>query len=199
MTRRADKFNRRNGGGFALACAALIASAALLAGPAPAIAQSATTAQSSPSSAATTARQKQRAAKAKKKTANAGAKPKASASKAAPKGFIDTLMEGPRITTTPPPAADFVRASRPDPNAPRSGARPAPPGRAVLTPAQIRANEAQLDNLRARHDRVAGRKPQTGKFGSAAGKPEAPEAEKYKPGCALTCSTPINIPRTQRR
>jgi hypothetical protein len=46
---------------------------------------------------------------------------------------------------------------------------------------------------------VAGRKPPTGKFGSAAGKPQAPEVEKHKPGCALTCSTPISVPRTNRR
>jgi hypothetical protein len=115
------------------------------------------------------------------------------------KGFLDTIMEGPRLTTTPPEAADWVRASRPAPDAPRPAARPPGPGRPLLTADEIRAREAQLDRLRARHDRIAGRKAPTGKFGSAAGKPQAEEKEKYKPGCALTCSNPIVVPRTRRR
>lgn len=119
--------------------------------------------------------------------------------KAQPKGFIETIMQGPRLTTTPPEAADWVRASRPDPNAPRDAARSPGPGRPILTPEEIRAREAQLDQARARHDRIAGRKPPTGKFGSAAGKPETAGAEPYKPGCVMTCSTPISVPRTQRR
>lgn len=125
--------------------------------------------------------------------------PRPAPPKAKSKGFIETIMEGPRLTTTPPEAADWVRATRRDPNAPRPIARPPGPGRPLLKPDQIRAHEAQLDRLRARHDRIAGRKPPTGKFGSAAGKPEAPPVEKYKPGCVLTCSNPIAVPRTQRR
>ncbi len=184
-------------GASALAGAAILAAASFFSAPAPALAQNAVASQPSSTSATTTARQKQRAAK--KTAANAAAKQKPTAAKPAPKGFVETLMEGPRITTTPPPAADWVRAARPDPNVTRPAARPAAPGRPVLTDAQIRANEAQLENLRARHDKVAGRKPPTGKFGSAAGKPQAPEVEKHKPGCALTCSTPISVPRTNRR
>ncbi len=201
MTRRADNLKLRMSGASALASVAILAVASFLSAPAPTLAQNAVAAQptSTSTSATTSARQKQRANKAKKTATNAASNPKPTAAKPAPKGFMETLMEGPRITTTPPPAADWVRAARPDPNAPRPAARPAAPGRPVLTDAQVRANEAQLENLRARHDRVAGRKPPTGKFGSAAGKPQAPEVEEHKPGCALTCSTPISVPRTNRR
>jgi hypothetical protein len=119
--------------------------------------------------------------------------------KAAPKGFIETIMQGPRFTTTPPEAADWVRASRPAANTAAAPPRRPGPGRAVLTPDQIRAQEAQLDSLRARHDRAAGRRGPSGKLGSAAGKPQPSDAEKHKPGCVLTCSTAISVPSAQRR
>jgi hypothetical protein len=119
--------------------------------------------------------------------------------KAAPKGFVETIMQGPRFTTTPPEAANWVRASRPAANAAAAPPRRPGPGRAVLTPDQIRAQEAQLDSLRARHDRIAGRRGPSGKLGSAAGKPEPSDAEKHKPGCVLTCSTAISVPPAQRR
>lgn len=134
-----------------------------------------------------------------KRTAAEKAKKTQPHARTQPKGFVETIMQGPRLTTTPPEAADWVRASRPDPNAAREAARAPGPGRPVLTDEQIRAREAQLDQARARHDRIAGRKPPTGKFGSAAGKPETAGAEAYKPGCVMTCSTPISVPRTQRR
>lgn len=149
--------------------------------------------------------QQRRAAQKKTKTplVQPASKPAADAARPAtpkrePKGFVETIMEGPRLTTTPPEAADWVRQTRRDPNA----ARPAPPtgpSRPLLTPDEIRAREAALDNARARHDKIAGRKPPTGKLGSAAGKPEPAEPEKPKPGCVLTCATPIGVPQTQRR
>jgi hypothetical protein len=114
------------------------------------------------------------------------------------KGFIDTIMQGPRLSTTPPEAADWVRASRPAPGAQRAVAAPQP-GRAVLTPDEIRAKEAQLEALRNRHDRLAGRKPPQGKFGSAAGKPPEQQAERYQPNCVMTCSPSIGVSRAQRR
>lgn len=137
------------------------------------------------------ARKKQR-----KSAANSNVKARPASAKPAPRGFIETITAGPRLTTTPPEAADWVRASRATQAAPR-GSRG--PERAVLTADQIRANEAQMDALRARHDRAAGRKPLPGKPGSAAGKPEAAEAEKYEPGCALTCATSISVSRSQRK
>lgn len=146
----------------------------------------------SPASMATTKKQRKSAGKPDAKSRPGAAKP-------APKGFIDTIREGPRLTTTPPEAADWVRASRPAQNAQPTVRRAPAQQRAVLTGDQIRANEAQLDALRTRHDRIAGRKSPTGKTGSAAGKPEAPESESYKPGCALNCSTAISVPTTRRR
>ncbi|MDP2358002.1 MAG: hypothetical protein Q8M31_18325 [Beijerinckiaceae bacterium] len=148
--------------------------------------------QSAPANRAAQKKQRKSAAKAEAKERPVAAKP-------APKGFLETIMEGPRLTTTPPEAADWVRASRatqkPQPRAVRAPTRE----RAVLTGDQIRANEAQLDALRTRHDRIAGRKSPAGKPGSAAGKPETPAVEQYKPGCALNCSTPISVSRSQRR
>lgn len=117
-----------------------------------------------------------------------------------PKGFIETIMQGPRLTTTPPEAADWVRKSRGAQTAGRAPQAAAPaPARRLLTPDEIRAREAALDSARVRHDRIAGRKSQTGKVGSAAGKPQAASAEKPKVGCVMTCATPIGVPQTQRR
>lgn len=167
--------------------------------PSAALAQSANqqraqTVATKPVSASRGASKKQRksAGKVESKTRPATAKP-------APKGFIETIMEGPRLTTTPPEAADWVRSSRPAQNAQPTAARAPAQQRAVLTGDQIRANESQLDALRTRHDRIAGRRSPTGKAGSAAGKPDAPEVERYKPGCALNCSTPISVPPSRRR
>lgn len=147
-----------------------------------------------PASASRTATKKQR-----KSVGKADTKSRPATAKPAQKGFIETIMDGPRLTTTPPEAADWVRASRSTQNAQPRAARAPAQERAVLTGDQIRANEAQLDSARTRHDRIAGRKSPAGKPGSAAGKPESPEAEKYKPGCALNCSTPISVSRSQRR
>ncbi len=161
-------------------------------------------AQPSSQPAAQQTAQQRRAAQKKTKTPLAQTAPKPAdaarpaAPKREPKGFVETIMEGPRLTTTPPEAADWVRQTRRDPNAARP-AGPTGPSRPLLTPDEIRAREAALDSARARHDKIAGRKPPTGKLGSAAGKPEPAEPEKAKPGCVLTCATPIGVPQTQRR
>jgi len=116
------------------------------------------------------------------------------APKRQPQGFIDTLMQGPRLTTTPPEAADWVRASR-APEGTRPGAQPQPqPQRPLLSPDEIRKREAALDAARARHDRIAGRRPPQGPFGSAARDPEA-KKDDGKPACVLTCPNPIGVPR----
>ncbi|MBX9761241.1 MAG: hypothetical protein K2Y29_20860 [Beijerinckiaceae bacterium] len=137
----------------------------------------------------------------------AKAKPDSHA-KREPKGFIETITQGPRLTTTPPEPADWVRQSRGAQTGAPAGLQTAvrgnapaaaAPARRLLTADEIRAKEAALDSARVRHDKVAGRKNQTGKLGSAAGKPEVATAEKPKPGCVLTCATPIGVPRTQRR
>ncbi|MFN3890685.1 MAG: hypothetical protein ACK4MV_09835 [Beijerinckiaceae bacterium] len=178
---------------LSFACAAALGAVAFVASAPEAIAQGAGARAPSAPTVAQAQKEQRKTAAAAQQGRRAQAQPKA-----APKGFIETIMEGPRFTTTPPEAADWVRATRPDPNARTVRTAPAP-GRAVMTADQIRAQEAQLDRLRASHDKVAGRKAPTGRFGSAAGKPESPTAEKYKPGCTLTCSNPISVPRTQRK
>jgi len=111
-----------------------------------------------------------------------------------PQGFMETLMQGPRLTTTPPEAADWVRASRP-PEGTRSGARPPQqPQRPLLSADEIRKREAALDAARARHDRLAGRRSPQGPFGSAARDPE-PKTGDTQPACVLTCPNPIGVPR----
>ena len=170
--------------------------------PAPAALAQGAQPSSQPAAQQTT--QQRRAAQKKTKTPLAQTAPKPAdaarpaAPKREPKGFVETIMEGPRLTTTPPEAADWVRQTRRDPNAARPAGPAGPPGPCSLpmksAPARRRSTAA-----RARHDKIAGRKPPTGKLGSAAGKPEPAEPEKAKPGCVLTCATPIGVPQTQRR
>lgn len=62
--------------------------------------------------------------------------------------------------TIVPPAADFVRASRPDENKlnyiPFGSQRPEPKSK-VMTPDQVKAVELQLDQLRLKQDQLSGR------------------------------------------
>ena len=131
--------------------------------------------------------QQQRAAQKKRNAAQpASSKPAANpkAAAAAPpkreaKGFMETIMEGPRLTTTPPEAADWVRQSRADPGAARRGrssrARPWP------ADAGPDPGEGGRTRSRARPSRQDRRPQASGwKAGSAAGKPETPETEKAK-------------------
>lgn len=197
---------RRKAAGSALVCASAMSFClttaifgSVVAFSSGALAQSANergaqTVAAKPAAATRTATKKQR-----KSVGKVESKARPVAAKPAQKGFVETIMAGPRLTTTTPEAADWVRASRPAQNAQPAAARAPAQQRAVLTGDQIRANESKLDALRTRHDRIAGRRSPTGKPGSAAGKPEAPEVEKYKPGCALNCSTPISVPPSRRR
>lgn len=142
----------------------------------------------------------QRRARTAQQAAPAAPQPQQAAPKRQPKGFIDTILEGPRLTTTPPEAADWVRQTRPDPNAPRGPATTtSSPPRPLLSADEIRAREAALDRARVRHDTLAGRRTPSGKFGSAAGKPVAKDNLRPKSGCVLTCGDSIGVPQTQRR
>lgn len=140
-----------------------------------------------------------RRARTAQQAAPAAPQPQQAAPKRQPKGFIDTILEGPRLTTTPPEAADWVRQTRPDPNAPRAPATRSSPTRPLLSAGEIRAREAALDRARARHDTLAGRRTPSGKFGSAAGKPIANDNLRPKTGCVLTCGDSIGVPQAQRR
>jgi len=100
------------------------------------------------------------------------------------------ILRGPRFTTTPMEPQDWVKRSRPADNEAyvpvgRPGDRSQRP---VMTPDQVRAKEAELDAVRARHDRLAHRKGFKGQIGSATA-PPLPKKEVKKPNCVLTCDT----------
>lgn len=86
------------------------------------------------------------------------------------------------LRSSPIEAPDFVRNSRPAEMdfVPVHSQRPEPAGKA-LTPAQIRAQEAQLDALRRDHDQLAGRKAVAGTYKPLAAEP------KPKPKAAERC------------
>ena len=125
-------------------------------------------------------------------TPQLGASP--SAQKRQPQGFIDTLLQGPRLTTTTPEPADWVRRTRPPEGAPPPpAAAPAAPARPRLTPDEVRRREAAREAARIRHDRLAGRKTQGGRTAPAPASEQ--KAETAKPGCVMTCAEPIGVPR----
>ena len=104
-------------------------------------------------------------------------------------GLLDTILQGPNLRTTAPEPKDWVKASRPaEAREPRRVQPDAEPRRAMLTPEQIRAREAELDNLRARHDRLGERQPARGPFASAAPPAAAAAAGQKGPGCAIACA-----------
>ena len=111
-----------------------------------------------------------------------------------PQGFIDSLLQGPRLTTTTPEPADWVRRSRPPEGARASqpAAAPMAPARPTLSAEELRRREAALDAARARHDRLAGRKTQGGRV-TAPPKAEQ-KAETSPAGCVMTCAAPIGVP-----
>lgn len=103
---------------------------------------------------------------------------------------LDTILQGPRFTTTPLESPDWMKRSRTGreqtfiPTGPPDGQ----PQRPVLTPDQVRAREAELDGIRRRHDQIAGRNGYRGKVGSATAPPIKREKPKPMP-CMLTCDT----------
>ncbi|MBN9081639.1 MAG: hypothetical protein J0I16_09070 [Rhizobiales bacterium] len=109
--------------------------------------------------------------------------------------FFDTLMEGPRLTTTPLEAPEWMqrrRTGREQEFVP-VGPPPNQPQRTVLTEDQIKAKEAELDAVARRHDQIAGRKGYKGKIGTAS----APPIKRVKPKpmpCVLTCETGLGTP-----
>ncbi|HVB88925.1 MAG TPA: hypothetical protein VND97_01865 [Beijerinckiaceae bacterium] len=92
------------------------------------------------------------------------------------------------------PMPGFVERTQPAPGTlryvPIGGPRPEPSA-AALTPAQIRADEAELAATRSRDDRLSGRRPIAVNAGSAAGAPIR-SAKKKKARCLLTCRIRTN-------
>jgi hypothetical protein len=103
---------------------------------------------------------------------------------------FETILRGPRFTTTPMEPQDWIKRSRPtDTQAYIPVGRAADqPQRKVMTPDEVRAKEAELDAVRAKHDRLAHRKSLAGQIGSATA-PPLPKKEVKKPTCVLTCDT----------
>ncbi|MDF2115438.1 hypothetical protein PY365_07655 [Roseiarcaceae bacterium H3SJ34-1] len=101
-----------------------------------------------------------------------------------------TILRGPRFTTTPMEPQDWVKRSRPADNQAYIpvGRNADQPQRRVMTPDEVRAKEAELDAVRAKHDRLAHRKPLNVRIGSATA-PPLPKKESKKPTCVLTCDT----------
>lgn len=117
-----------------------------------------------------------------------------SPAKRQPLGFVDTLLQGPKLTTTPPEAPDWVRKSRPAAGAPAPTPRASgAPARPTLTPDEIRRREAALDAARLRHDRAAGRKSRPAQ--AAPTQANAGATAAAKPGCVMTCAEPIGVRR----
>lgn len=76
-------------------------------------------------------------------------------------GPIDSLLERLQIKAPPVPQSDFVTASRPRQDAGFLPVGRTHPSRAtrVMTPAEVAAAEADLDAVRERQQRRAGRTP----------------------------------------
>jgi hypothetical protein len=107
--------------------------------------------------------------------------------------LLGAIVQGPKLRTTAPEPKDWVKASRPaEAREPRRVQPEAEPRRPILSPEQIRAREAELDNVRARHDRLAERKPARGPFASAA-PPAPPAAQKTSVGCAIACPPALGV------
>ncbi|PSC06341.1 hypothetical protein SLNSH_03390 [Alsobacter soli] len=80
------------------------------------------------------------------------------------------------ITTTVPPAADFVEKSRPQ-SMDYMPVGVVPPARSVKprTPDQVKALEAEMEGTRKRHDALGGRKPPA--TAAAKAKPKSPDSK----------------------
>ncbi|MDB5651585.1 MAG: hypothetical protein JWL62_3105 [Hyphomicrobiales bacterium] len=102
-----------------------------------------------------------------------------------------------KLRTVPPPAPDFVVRTRPPETSlnyiPTGAPRPMPAGK-PLTPDEIRAKEAELDGLRSRQDRIAGRRsaPRAERSAADGGKPPKKAAAPLR--CVLTCPDPATAP-----
>lgn len=79
-----------------------------------------------------------------------------------PENPIEVISKGLKLRADPVEPADFVRQSRPAEDQlnylSTGGHRPEPDNK-ILTPDQVKAKQAEMEALLARHDRIAGRKP----------------------------------------
>ncbi len=100
-----------------------------------------------------------------------------------------------KITTTPPEGADFVKQSRKPTGdlqfVPMTGSRPEP-AKPVLSLEEIRAKEAELDDVRARHDKLAGHVGPQQAFKSV-GRERVVRARPAQPKCLISCAITSTI------
>ncbi len=104
-------------------------------------------------------------------------------------GPVANLANRLKFTTTPPESKDFVKASRQPVGSlnyvPLTAPRPEP-SKPALGADRIRAEEAELDAIRARHDVAAKRRGLSGPLKSVAG--EDIKVVVRKPvNCLITC------------
>jgi hypothetical protein len=103
---------------------------------------------------------------------------------------LSTVLKGVKLKTDVGTMPDFVVKSRPPADSlhyiPIGSARPEP-ATPPLTVEEIKAEEAKLDALRLRHDRIAGRKGAPVPHTSVADGRKLPPKKPPPPKCILTC------------
>ena len=108
---------------------------------------------------------------------------------------VDAIVHGLKLTTTPREPDDFVRKTR-KPNetldyVPIAGER-RDPAKRLMTGDEIRAREAELDAVRARHDAASRRRPAAGPFRSSA-PPVVARKETPATKCLITCGVSSTV------
>ena len=105
-------------------------------------------------------------------------------------GLVSKTLQKLKLKADPGTMPDFVVKSRPPADSlhylPVGRPRPEP-ATGPLTVDQIKAEEAELDGLRERHDRVAKRKSAPATHASVADGRKLPPTKPKKPKCILTC------------
>ena len=112
-------------------------------------------------------------------------------------GPVSAVLEGLKLKAEVGQMPDFVVKSRPPPDSlhylPIGGPRPEPASR-QLTVDEIKAEESELDTLRQRHDRIAGRKSDPVPHASVADGRKPPPVKPARPKCILTCDI-LHLPK----
>ena len=109
---------------------------------------------------------------------------------------LTTILRGPRFTTTLIEPKEWVKRSRPEGEQAYIpvGRNADISRRRIMTPDEVRAKEAELNAVQAKHDRLGHRKPMRGAIGSAAA-PPIRKKEAKKETCILTCDTGLGTTR----
>jgi hypothetical protein len=94
---------------------------------------------------------------------------------------LDVISQGLKLRADPVEPKDFVRETRPSEERlkyiPTGSARPQPAGK-VMNAEQVKAKEAELEAILARHDRVSGRRPTAARATTGAAKPKTAAAAR---------------------